>query len=131
MRGKKRRDLINKENRNAVDDKFPIPLLWRAAMAGSLNILQYLTSEKVVAALRHYSATQSDERAKYLRGFPDFSKLVPRWLGWIPNALGESVLTAAIAGNKLDVLRYLVDLQRPYLKNALTSRYVSALVCKP
>lgn len=127
VHGKKRRDLVKMTNPDATsrETSFSTPILWRAAVAGSMEILKYLASDKPLAAFQHYAATQGNERAEYLRKVQDLSVVLPQWLGWHPNALGESSLTGAIFSNKLDVLKYLVNLQRPYLRDALTRKYVS------
>ncbi|GBE83207.1 hypothetical protein SCP_0502540 [Sparassis crispa] len=124
VHGKKRKDLATKGDPNAppATETPTIPILWMAARAGALNIIKYLAGDRPVSAYRYYASTHSDERAQHLRQVRDLAGVLPRWLGWTMNAMNESVLTAAVIGDRLKVIETLVSLQPEQMRSALPAR---------
>ncbi|KAL7278324.1 hypothetical protein ACG7TL_008300 [Trametes sanguinea] len=86
---------------------------------GSVGVIRYLATERPTAAYDYYAATHSDRAAKYIRRVRGD---IPKKLGWTSNALNESVVTAAVIGNKLDVLKALVDLHPAQMQSTLMAR---------
>ncbi|KAI0367118.1 ankyrin [Pilatotrama ljubarskyi] len=121
VHGKKRRDLVQKADPNApgTPQRFEFPLLWTAARAGAVGVVQYLATERPLAAYDYYVSTHSDDRAQYLRRIRD---QIPQRLGWTSNDLNESVVTAAVIGDHVDVLEAVVALQPVSMRSALMSR---------
>ncbi|KAL0063012.1 hypothetical protein AAF712_010143 [Marasmius tenuissimus] len=111
VHGKKRGDLAAKNDPNVSHDEVQVisPLVWRAAHAGSSAILDYLKSERPLDAYRHYSMCNSDPLAISLRRTSDLDKVLPQWLGWTINAIGESPLSAALLRANLSVVKRLFE----------------------
>ncbi|PPR01075.1 hypothetical protein CVT24_000396 [Panaeolus cyanescens] len=108
VHGKKRADLARKNDPDADHNETTThPLLWTAAREGAEKIIDYLSSDKPVAAYKFYSLSHSDEKAIWLRRTKDLEKKLPALLGWTINSLGESPVTAAILGGALDSLKVL------------------------
>ncbi|KAJ8080933.1 hypothetical protein PM082_017768 [Marasmius tenuissimus] len=109
VHGKKRKDLAAKNDPNADHDEAQVtlPLVWRAAHSGSLAILDYLKSERPLDAYRYYSMCNSDPLAISLRRTHDLDKVLPQWLGWTINTIGESPLSAALLHPDLKVVKHL------------------------
>ncbi|OBZ73133.1 hypothetical protein A0H81_06697 [Grifola frondosa] len=126
VHGKKRKDLIKKIDPNAPqeDNSYIPPIVWQAAKEGALDVVQYLATDRPLAAYQYYASTQSDERAQQLRRVSNLAGQLPAWLGWSLGPLNESVYTAAVIGDKLSVLEAVAALQVPAIKNALTARHI-------
>ena len=123
--GKKRRDLVTRgmPQKNASRSH---ELLVEAAKAGALNAMDYLSGPRVLAAYKFYAASNSSERALYLRREQDLAGVLPKWIGWQLNPLNESCLTAAIIANKLDFIKKLFDLEPNLMMEAMNARSVSS-----
>ncbi|KAF9460934.1 hypothetical protein BDZ94DRAFT_1264751 [Collybia nuda] len=107
VHGKKRVDLAKKNDPNATFTPTTHPLLWRAALAQSKGIVDYLAGDRPLAAYRFYASSSGDELALLLRRTENLEQVLPQWLGWKLTSLGESPLTAAILGKDLNLLKKL------------------------
>lgn len=108
VHGKKRTDLARANDPDADDaPSFEIPILWKAAKAKAKAVVEYLAGNRPLIAYSFYASTHSDERAIWLRRTTDLEKLLPTWLGWTVNNMGDSPLIAAIIGNDLNVIKLL------------------------
>ena len=108
VHGKKRADLARANDPDADSETdFKIPILWQAANAKAKAVIEYLAGNRPLAAYSFYASTHSDERAIWLRRTTDLEKLLPTWLGWTVNNIGDSPFIAAIIGNDLDVIKLL------------------------
>ena len=106
--GKKRADLARANDPDAsYKEPFEIPILWEAVRANAKAVVEYLAGDRPLAAYRFYASTHSDEQAIWLRRVTDLDKLLPTWLGWTMNQMGDSPLMAAIIANDLDVIKLL------------------------
>lgn len=125
VHGKKRKDLAEKANPHAPRStkRSEIPLLWMAAHANAVGVMQYLASDRPPAAYDYYASTNNEEKAKYLRRIR--GQIRDR-LGWANNELNESAVTAAVIGGHLSAIKEVLALQPAPMQNALMSRYVSA-----
>ena len=121
VHGKKRKDLAQKGDPNApsLRRNNEFPLLWTAVHEGAEGCVRYLSSERPLSAYQYYASTHSDERAKYLRRVQD---QIPKRIGWGLNELNESVVTAAVIGDKLGILKMVIDLHPADMQNALMAR---------
>jgi hypothetical protein len=121
VHGKKRADLARKNDPNAGYDSGSrtTPLVWRAAKSGATSIIEYLATDKPVASFLHYSTSSSGVRAEQLRRTPELEKVLPLWLGWTINSLGESPFTAAIVGNSLKSIKALFSAKPQFMKTTL------------
>ena len=121
VHGKKRKDLAQKGDPNTppVYKTHQVPILWTAAHSGAAGCVSYLTSERVLGAYQYYASTHSDERARYLSRVAD---QLPQKLGIGMNELNESAVTAAVVGDKLDVLKSIIDLRPAQMQPALMAR---------
>lgn len=126
VHGKKRSDLAHANDPNSRRTIQPVvPMLWKAAMFGARRVVEYLATERPLIAYRFYASSHSeDERAEMLRRSSNLEKHLPEWLGWTVNALGESPLSAAILGNKLDIMKVLAKLSPGLVTTSLRERYV-------
>ncbi|PSR72889.1 hypothetical protein PHLCEN_2v11256 [Hermanssonia centrifuga] len=126
VHGKKRKDLAAKNDPSApntyVTSEY-IPMLWTAAQRGLIGVIKYLASDQPLAAYRFYASSHSDEWAKRLQRMPDLEAVLPGKLGWAVSSLNESVLTAAIIGNRMDSLETLFSLRPTEMENALHIRH--------
>ncbi|KAF8335552.1 hypothetical protein F5887DRAFT_921076 [Amanita rubescens] len=111
IHGKKRADLARKNDPNAGVEIQGPPLL-----------------ERVYAAYRSCAASHSDERAERLRSITNLKELLPQWLGFRTNSLGESPLTAAVLSGKVGPLQILFAKHKDMMKAALHDKYVSNVV---
>ena len=134
VHGKKRKDLANKNDPNALNqEQSPVvPLLWRAAAVEATKVIEYLASDRPFAAYKLYAATHSDQEAIWLKRFltgqeksteGSVEKKLSAWLGWTINSLGESPLTAAIAANNLEVIKLLARLQPTLFAQTLHTKF--------
>ena len=124
VHGKKRADLARKNDPNAGVEIQDSPLLWRALRANAEKVVDYLSSERVYSAYRSYAASHSDERAERLRSITNLKELLPQWLGFRTNSLGESPLSAAALSGKLGPLKNLFAKHKDMMKAALHDKYV-------
>lgn len=127
VHGKKRKDLAEKANPHAPKSTkcSEVPLLWMAAHANAVGVMQYLASDRPLAAYDYYASTNNEEKAKYLRRIR--GQIHDR-LGWTHNELNESAVTAAVIGGRLSAVKEVLALQPVAMQNALMSRYVSVHV---
>lgn len=127
VHGKKRKDLAEKANPHAPRStkRSEVPLLWMAAHANAVGVMQYLSSDRPLAAYEYYASTNNEEKAKYLRRIR--GQIRDR-LGWANNELNESAVTAAIIGGHLGAIKEVLALQPATMQNALMSRYVQVHV---
>ena len=108
IHGRKRTDLARAENPAANDaTDFEIPILWKAVKVKAKAIVEYLAGNRPLTAYRFYASTHSDELAIWLRRTTDLEKLLPTWLGWTVNNMGDSPFIAAIVANDLDIIKLL------------------------
>ena len=108
VHGKKRADLARANDPNADSaSRYEIPILWKAAKAKAKDVVEYLAGDRPFPAYSFYASTHSDERAIWLRRTTDLEKLLPTWLGWTVNNMGDSPFIAAIIGNDLDIIKLL------------------------
>ncbi|KAI0750408.1 hypothetical protein C8Q74DRAFT_1373995 [Fomes fomentarius] len=122
VHGKKRKDLVAKSDPNAPcssQDNWELPLLWQVAYIGAIECVRYLATERPVSAYQYYASTHTDDRARYLKRIND---QIPQRLGWTMDELNESVITAAVIGNELEVLKTVIDLQPVQLQSSLMAR---------
>lgn len=108
VHGRKRADLARANDRDAGSGtRFEFPILWKAANAKAKAVVEYLAGNRPLTAYRFYASTHSDERAIWLRRTTDLEKLLPTWLGWTVNNMGDSPFIAAIMANDLDIIKLL------------------------
>ncbi|KAI0668109.1 ankyrin [Trametes maxima] len=121
VHGKKRKDLARKADPNAYSPakQFEIPLLWTAARSGAIRIVQYLATDRPIAAYDYYASTHSDEKARYLRRIRE---QIPQRIGWTVNVLNESAVTASVVGDHVDALKTVIAMKPTQMQSALMSR---------
>ncbi|KAJ7166058.1 ankyrin repeat protein [Mycena filopes] len=133
VHGKKRTDLAKRNDPNASQDeeKAEVPLVWLAVSNGATNILNYLLSDRPLAAYKFYAAGNSSDIARVLKRTTDLAKVLPEWLGWRVTAMGESPLTAALVSSKpvdsdsnqrLETVKYLFEKAPKLMASALHER---------
>ncbi|KAF8335572.1 ankyrin repeat protein [Amanita rubescens] len=123
VHGKKRADLARKNDPNAGVEIQEPPLLWRALRANAEKVVDCLAGERAYAAYRSYAASHNDERAERLRSVTNLKELLPQWLGFRTNSLGESPLTAAVLSGKVGPLQILFAKHKDMMKAALHDKY--------
>lgn len=105
IHGKKRADLARKGDPNALNqDEKSIPLVWRAAGASAKSAIEYLASEKPLAAYKYFATHGEGDTAEWLRHSKALESSLNEWLGWNISSLGESPLSTAVLRNAKDVL---------------------------
>ncbi|KAL0573061.1 hypothetical protein V5O48_008902 [Marasmius crinis-equi] len=121
VHGKKRKDLAAKNDPDATGDEASIrpPLLWRAMVLGSSSVVDYLKTERPLEAYRYYAMCNSDELAISLRRTSNLDKVLPQWLGWTINSIGESPLSAAILSRKLKMVKQMFGHDPKLMSSAL------------
>ncbi|TFK67259.1 ankyrin [Pluteus cervinus] len=109
VHGKKRADLATKKDPHSSGDTSKVihPLVWRAARSSAKKIIEYLASDRPLAAYKFYASTHSNDIAQRLKYTQNLEKVLPEWLGWTISPLGESPLTAAILGRNMDTIKLL------------------------
>jgi hypothetical protein len=132
VHGKKRMDLAKKNDPNADHlDREDFPLLWKASLAGAQGIVDYLSGDRPLAAYRFYFSSSSEERAGKLRQTANLDQVLPEWLGWTINQLGESPLTAAVLGKNLALVKKLFAKSPRLMASALHERYLLTCLMPP
>lgn len=122
IHGKKRKDLAMRGDPNAREGSCNdhIPILWIAVKAGLTATVRYLASDQPLAAYRFYASSHGDQHAKRIRQIPDLADALPALLGWTANDANETVMTAAIVGNHIEMVEMLLTLRpndmRSYLR---------------
>ena len=126
VHGKKRRDLAAREDPNARDngsDGWEAPLVWRAAQHGALGILDYLNTDRPLAAYQYYLSANAEEAKK--ADLPALESSISKLLGWRSNPSNETALSAALRYRKLDSFKKLLELKPTLLKPYLHKKYAS------
>ena len=122
VHGKKRRDLAAKGDPNACyNSGSRFPLVWRAAMFGALDVLEYLNTDRPLAAYQYYFSMNPKEAKKV--DLPALGNSISELLGWRANPSNETALNAALQRGKLDSFKKLLDLNPTLLKPYLQKRY--------
>lgn len=120
VHGKKRRDLASKgDPKSHCVTGSKIPLVWHAAQCGALGVLEYLNSDRPLAAYQYYFSVNAKESKEV-----DLSVLensISELLGWTSNPSNETALNATF-GN-LDTFKKLLELNPTLLKPYLDKRY--------
>ena len=121
VHGKKRKDLVQKSDPNAPTSqrKHEFPILWTAAQQGAMGCVKYLSTDRAVSAYQYYASTHNDERAQYLKSI---NSQIPARIGWKQDELNESVVTAAVIGDHLDILKAVVDMQPAQMQESLMAK---------
>ncbi|KAJ6544332.1 hypothetical protein B0H19DRAFT_1380614 [Mycena capillaripes] len=124
VHGKKRTDLAKRNDPDAAQNETPIevPLVWKALAVNATGILDYLQSDRPLAAYKFYACSNSTETARVLKRRADLEKVLPEWLGWVITPLGESPLTAALASTKFDMVKYLFEKSPRLMASCLHER---------
>ena len=121
VHGKKRRDLASKGDPNVrYDNASKIPLVWSAAQCGALSVLEYLNSDRPLAAYQYYFSANAKESKE-----ADLSALessISELLGWCSNPSNETALSAAVQSQQLDSFKKLLELNPTLLKPYLYKR---------
>ena len=124
VHGKKRRDLASRGDPNSRFNAAPkIPLVWSAAQHGALGVLEYLNSDRPLAAYQYYFSANAKESKE-----ADLSTLensISELLGWCSNASNETALNAAMRSGKLDTFKKLLELNPALLEPHLHMRYAT------
>jgi len=121
VHGKKRRDLAARGDPNVRYNNGPkIPLVWRAAQSGALGILEYLNSDRPLAAYQYYLSANAKETKKADLYMLESS--ISELLGWCSNPSNETALSAVLHSGKLDSFKKLLELNPTLLKPHLHKR---------
>ena len=122
VHGKKRKDLAARGDPNARYSSGPnIPLVWHAAKLGALGILEYLNTDRPLAAYQYYLSANAKEAKKV-----DLSALessISELLGWSSNPSNETALSAAVHNGEFGSFKKLLELNPTLLKPYLHKRY--------
>lgn len=119
VHGKKRKDLASRGDPNArynIGSK--IPLVWSAAQRGALGVLEYLNTDRPLAAYQYYLSANAKESETV--DLAALESSISELLGWCSNPSNETALNAA---GKLDVFKKLLELNPTLLKPYLHKRY--------
>ncbi|KAF7333042.1 Ankyrin repeat protein [Mycena venus] len=124
VHGKKRTDLAKRNDPDASqqEEAVEFPLVWRAVSVSAKSILDYLQTDRPLAAYKFYASSNSSETALILRRKADLAKVLPEWLGWSITSVGESPLTVAIVTRKLDTVKYLFEKSPRLMASCLHER---------
>lgn len=127
VHGKKRRDLAARGDPNAHHNNgSKIPLVWRAAQYGASAILEYLNTDRPLAAYQYYFSVNAKEAKT--ADLAALESSISELLGWCSNPSNESALNAALRSAKLDSLKKLLELNPTLLKPYLHKRYATGLL---
>ena len=124
VHGKKRRDLASKGDPNPGyngSNWSKVPLVWRAAQHGALGILDYLNTDRPLAAYQYYFSANAKEAKKV--DLPALESSISELLGWCSNPSNETALSAALQSGKLDSFKKLLELNPTLLKPYLHKKY--------
>lgn len=122
VHGKKRRDLAARGDPNALyNSGSKFPLVWRAARFGALDVLEYLNTDRPLAAYQYYFSMNPKEAKK--ADLPALGNSISELLGWRANPSNETALNAALQWGNLDSFKKLLDLNPTLLKPYLHKRY--------
>lgn len=101
VHGKKRKDLARADP-DAPSNWAPqhAPLLWRAARAGAVKVVEWISEGSYVEAYKTFlqEAEADNAVARALKRINNLDQELPSILGAVPNALGEHVVWAALLG---------------------------------
>ncbi|KIO26966.1 hypothetical protein M407DRAFT_23791 [Tulasnella calospora MUT 4182] len=99
VHGKKRKDLVRKEDPNAPsesDDASKVPMVWRAASYQAIAVLEYLNGPKVIEAYKYYAETYKTKLAKRLAEALQNPEDFPKMVGFSVSRLAETPVLAAV-----------------------------------
>ena len=126
VHGKKRRDLAARGDPNASyggSNQSKIPLVWRAAQHGALGVLEYLKTDRPLAAYQYYFSANPKEAKK--ANLPALESSVFELLGWCSNPSNETALSAALHSGHLNSFKKLLELNPALLEPYLHKKYAS------
>ena len=124
VHGKKRRDLAARGNPNSrYSSLSKIPLVWHAAKLGALDVLEYLNTDRPLAAYQYYFSANPKEAKK--ADLLALESSISELLGWCANPSNETALSAALQEGKLDSFKKLLELNPTLLKPYLHKRYTA------
>lgn len=124
VHGKKRRDLAEKGDPNArYNGGSKTPLVWHAAKLNALDVLEYLSTDRPLAAYQYYLSANPKEAKK--ADLPALEGSISELLGWCVNPSNETALNATVRDGKLDSFKKLLELNPTLLKQYLHKRYVA------
>jgi hypothetical protein len=127
VHGKKRRDLAARGDPNArCNSGSKIPLVWHAAKLGALGVLEYLNTDRPLAAYQYYFSANPKEAKK--ADLPALESSISELLGWCANPSNETALSAALQEGKLDSFKKLLELNPTLLKPYLHKRYTTRVL---
>jgi hypothetical protein len=123
IHGKKRADLARKGDPNAtLTEQKHTPLVWDAISSGATLIVEYLASEKPLAAYKYFAANGEGDKAEFLRHSKSLETSPSEWLGWTINSIGESPLAMAVLANKKELLPVLFTKEAKLMGSALHTK---------
>ena len=117
VHGKKRRDLAARGDPNARYDgsnRSKVPLVWRAAQHGALGVLEYLKTDRPLAAYQYYFSANPKEAKK--ADLPALESSISELLGWCSNPSNETALSAAVHSRQLSAFKKLLELDPALLQ---------------
>ena len=126
VHGKKRRDLAARGDPNARysgSNGSKVPLVWRAAQQGALAVLEYLNTDRPLAAYQYYFSANPKEAKK--ADLPALESSISELLGWCSNPSNETALSAAIISKQLASFKKLLELNPALLQPYLHKKYAS------
>jgi len=131
VHGKKRRDLAARGDPNArFNSGSEIPLVWHAAKLGALGVLEYLNTDRPLAAYQYYFSANPKEAKK--ADLPALESSISELLGWCANPSNETALNAALQEGRFDSFKKLLELNPtllgPYLHKRYTGRESSKFI---
>lgn len=126
VRGKKRRDLAARGDPNAGyggSNQSKTPLVWRAAQHGALSVLEYLKTDRPLAAYQYYFSANPKGAKK--ADLPALESSISELLGWCSNPSNETALSAALHSRQLSSFKKLLELNPALLEPYLHKKYAS------
>ena len=127
VHGKKRRDLAARGDPNAGYNSWSkIPLVWRAAKFGALGVLEYLKTDRPLAAYQCYFSANPKEAKE--ADLPALESSISELLGWCANPSNETALSAAVQEGESDSFKKLLELNPTLLKPYLHKRYTARVL---
>lgn len=127
VHGKKRRDLALRGDPNSRSNTgSKIPLVWSAAKSGALGVLEYLNTDRPLAAYQYYfSANAKDSKDLDLQ---TLEGSISGLLGWCSNPSDETALSATVQSGRLDSFKKLLELNSALLRPYVHKRYVTRVL---